>query len=427
MATIQFQLSKSKKATEKIVYVRLFHSKELDQWVSTKIKVNPAHWSNRQQLIKPQYDQKGQNAVFIGLKRYLEDNLSKIISYSEVGKGWLKQAVNSYFEGKPFEYSVGKATISRKRTNTSLFEYIEDFIQQSQNAINPRTGKPLNKIVIGDYIRTFNLLKEYSRSKRTKLDFEDINLEFYSKFVAYLQKKNYSANTVGKFIKNLKVFLNKATEEGINTNLAYKSHRFVKIQVDTDNIALTENELKQLDDLDLSNKPYLERVRDLFLVGCWTGLRFGDLTNITPDKIQDGFINIVQSKTGDRVIIPLHSVVEKILAKYNGNLPPAISNQKTNQYLKEIGKLAGLNDTITLTTIKGGKKQAETYQKWQLIKTHTARRSFATNLYKAGFPSHSIMRITGHKSESSFLKYIKVSPQEHAQLLAEFWAKRMNI
>lgn len=200
----------------------------------------------------------------------------------------------------------------------------------------------------------------------------------------------------------------------------------MKIQVEVESIALNESELNQLAKLDLSNKPHLERARDLFLCGCWTGLRFGDLSRVRPENIQDGFIYITQSKTGDRVTIPLHPVVSEILQKYDGQLPPAISNQKTNEFLKAIGQLAGLNDPIHQTEIKGGIKRTVKRQKWEMVSTHTARRSFATNLYKSGFPSPSIMKITGHKSEAAFMKYLKVSPDDHARLLQQHWTKNGN-
>ena len=419
MAKVRFVLRTTKKKTSlEPLYVRVIIGRRYDKREKTGLFVNPEDWNQKQEAFRTTVKNRiEKNRQIEKLRRFIEDAINELSEKEEIPKEFLKVTIDKFWN--PSKYKDKKPV--------TLFSFIENFIKQSENAINPKTGKPFNKRTIFAYNKTFGLIKEFSEKKRKKYDFKDIDLDFYSDFVEFLQKKEYKANTVGKFIKNLNVFLNKATEEGINKNLAYKSPRFVKIQVETDNIALSETELKKLENLNLSFKPHLERVRDLFLVGCWTGLRFSDLTSVTPDKIQDGYINIIQSKTGDRVIIPLHPIVEKILDKYNGNLPPAISNQKTNQYLKEIGRLAGLNDTVTLTTIKGGKKQSETYQKWQLIKTHTARRSFATNLYKAGFPAHSIMRITGHKSESSFLKYIKVSPQEHAQLLAEFWAKRMNI
>ncbi len=144
--------------------------------------------------------------------------------------------------------------------------------------------------------------------------------------------------------------------------------------------------------------------------------------------IRNGFIEITQSKTGDPVTIPLHPTVKRILAKYAGNLPQSISNQKTNNYLQEIGKMiSSLNEEFQRTMTKGGKKITHSYKKWELLSTHTARRSFATNEYLDGTHSLTIMTITGHQTEKSFLKYIKATPNDHAKKLAALWEERYKL
>jgi integrase len=131
------------------------------------------------------------------------------------------------------------------------------------------------------------------------------------------------------------------------------------------------------------------------------------------------FIRVFTQKTEQTVTIPVKTVVREILDKYKGEPPKGISNQKMNDYLKELGKLAGLNQEVIIRTRKGGVRKEETFPKFELITTHTARRSFATNAYNAKIPSKSIMGITGHKTEREFLKYIKLSSDEHAILMAE--------
>ena len=138
-------------------------------------------------------------------------------------------------------------------------------------------------------------------------------------------------------------------------------------------------------------------------------------------------LTIQQQKTNEFVTIPLHPVFITIWNKYNGVLPANISNQKFNDNLKDVCREAGLKERVMKSITKGGKKQTTVYEKWQLVSSHTARRSFATNLYKSGFPSISIMQITGHKTESSFLKYIKVTKEEHAKMLMMHWQKNGNL
>jgi integrase len=219
--------------------------------------------------------------------------------------------------------------------------------------------------------------------------------------------------------------LNEAAEANIQTNPQYKSRKFSVTSEQTAAIYLNEAELKELEQIDLSADPRLERVRDLFLIGCYTGLRFGDWYKVTPAQIQGGNIVIAQAKTGATIAIPVHKTVEKILARYGGQLPRAITNQKANEYLKEVGKkMDSLKINTSKTITKGGAKITTITEKWEVLSTHTARRSFSSNEFLAGTPAITIMAITGHKTESSFLRYIKLTPTEHAKLMKLQWEKR---
>lgn len=213
-----------------------------------------------------------------------------------------------------------------------------------------------------------------------------------------------------------------ANEQELTDNTKYTT--FKNISEESQAVALSEKELDLLAKFDFSQSPRLERTRDLFLIGCWTGLRFSDFTRIKRENIKDNMLTIQQQKTNEFVTIPLHPVFISIWEKYNGVLPASISNQKFNDNLKDVCKEAGINERVMKSITKGGKKQTTVYEKWQLVSSHTARRTFATNLYKSGFPSISIMQITGHKTESSFLKYIKVTKEEHAKMLMMHWSKK---
>ena len=223
--------------------------------------------------------------------------------------------------------------------------------------------------------------------------------------------------------------MNEAAERKLHTNTAHKSRKFKILSENVDSIYLNETELNTLFEYDFRTDPdlkdvtvrKLERVRDLFLIGAWTGCRFGDFTTIRPENIKDGFIYVEQEKTGNRVKIPLHPVVSAILTRYDGKLPRAISNQKFNDYIKDVAKAAGLATPETISYTKAGARVTETKPKHELISSHTARRSFATNLYKSKFPTIGIMKLTGHTTEKSFLKYIKVTPDEHAEMLQKHW------
>lgn len=167
--------------------------------------------------------------------------------------------------------------------------------------------------------------------------------------------------------------------------------------------------------------------RDLFIVGCYTGLRFSDFSQIKRENIRNGMISLRTQKTNELVTIPVHPIVEEIMSKYKGkyanSLPPAFANQIMNGYLKDIGKLAEFEESVLVSKTIGGKKVSQTFKKYELITTHTARRSFATNLFLQEFPAISIMKLTGHRSEKNFMNYIKMTPHQNAEKLRKHWER----
>lgn len=218
--------------------------------------------------------------------------------------------------------------------------------------------------------------------------------------------------------------LREAERREISSDLRCKSDWLVVHKEEVDSIYLTVEELDAMRALDLSKKIGLEKVRDLFIIGCYTGLRFSDLKAIQKENIITSqgvkILKIKTQKTTKLVEVPINPIVEEILAKYGGVPPKVISNQRTNDHLKIIGKSSGINQEYPLTTFREGKQRhVEHKLKYELITTHTARRSFATNSYKAGVSTIDIMRITGHRTEEQFMKYLRLSNEEHALKMAD--------
>ena len=311
-----------------------------------------------------------------------------------------------------------------KKLNPDDFHsFFESYIAECDYRTSPhRKGQTLAYKTKREYTRTYYYIKEYEKSRGVRLGFNDVTQSLLSDFVGFMQGLNLSANTIAHKVMTLKAVMRAAVERGCTENMKWQFFR--NSTEETEAVALNEDELERLRELDLSGSKRLERVRDLFLVGCWTGLRFSDVTRIRQENISDGFISVRQQKTGNYVTIPVHPVFSEIWEKYGGRLPSAISNQKFNEYLKEVCRKAKIDEPFIRSLTRGGKMETTLYKKYEVVSSHTARRSFATNLYRSGFPSISIMQITGHKSERSFLRYIKVSRQEHARLLAEHWKKR---
>jgi integrase len=303
----------------------------------------------------------------------------------------------------------------RQEIKQTFNNYIFEYIKECEVRKSERTGEALTWRSRQKYIQLKNIIDEYCQDREIKeLLFEDINTNFYNDFVNYLENKNMAKNTVGKYISLLKTVIINAEKKGIEVNKDYNDFRVLK--EDIFNIYLTDEELKKIEDVVLPQP--LSYTRDLFLIGCYTGLRYSDFSRLTTDNIENGNIRIKQQKTGADVIIPLLSdYVKRLIEEKTNYKVPA--SQVMNRRLKDICKRAGINGIIKKTRTEGGKRIEHTFEKWEMVTNHTARRSFATNLYKKNVPSISLMKLTGHTTETAFLKYIKIDNEENAELIKE--------
>lgn len=308
-------------------------------------------------------------------------------------------------------------TVKVEKPRLTFMEFVEQF------AVDCETGKRLtvqnrrySPNTVKDYRKTIRVLQRYQEKHPSRLDFDAFTLTFYDRFKKYLTSEGYSLNTVGALIKNIKILLKQSFRDGLHDNTIFRHEDFRKFSEEVDNVYLGEDELQGLYDLDLNRHPKLDRVRDLFLIGCYTGLRFSDFSELKPENVTSGgqMLNVVTRKTGQRVCIPLNPKAAAILTKYTFQLPRPISNQNFNDYLKELSQKAGFTEPVQRTRTEGGVKVTRNQQKWEVITTHTARRSFATNAYLAGISSIDIMKLTGHKTETAFMKYIKVTSEQTA-------------
>ena len=199
---------------------------------------------------------------------------------------------------------------------------------------------------------------------------------------------------------------------------------FKVVEEETDAIYLSEKELSTIHELDLSDDKQLEEIRDVFITGCFTGLRYSDLSTLSPEHIDldNEIINLKQRKVHKAVIIPMIDYVPEILKKYNYDLPK-IPRYIFNERVKELGRRAKLKQKIEVVRKKGKEREKRVYEKWEMISSHTCRRSFCTNMYLSGFPAGELMRISGHKSPSAFMRYINVDNLQAAKRLKELRAK----
>lgn len=401
MAVAKFFLKEPKSKDETLIYLFFSYNNKRLKY-STGEKIKPVFWNPEKQKARettkfeeyPEFNARLKKIKSDAYDIYREFLNDEIVPTNELIKKELDK--RSKLLGRESKYNI--------------FSFIDKFIEESKSIKAPGT--------IRVYNRAKAHLENYCKKYNRKLDFDDINLEFYNSFIAYLTEENYSQNTIGKQIKVLKTFLNEATDRGINTTLEFKKRKFKRPTEDTDKIYLNTEELERLYKLKIEKDKQLEGIRDLFIIGCYTGLRFSDFNQLKPENILDqNKIRIRTHKTNELVIIPLHRYVREILNKYDNKIPQALSNPKMNLNLKHLGKIAKINDRVETSITRGGKLEKTTEFKYNLITTHTARRSFATNLYLADVPAITIMKITGHQTEKSFLRYIRISQEENANKL----------
>lgn len=237
----------------------------------------------------------------------------------------------------------------------------------------------------------------------------------------------YKPNVIGKFVKSMKAMLRYAYENNYTTNDDFKRREFKVYKENVETVYLTEKELNSLYKLELNENDSC--VRDSFIVSSYTGLRYSDIARLQQKHLdfEHKLLIIVTQKTNTLVVIPMHPKVEAIFRKYGYQPPKVQSNQSTNRVLKRLCRKAGITNFVSIVETSGGIKHEVTYEKCDMITSHTARRSFATNAYRAGIPSLSIMQITGHSTETSFMKYIRISKEENAIALSKHTFFQANV
>jgi site-specific recombinase XerD len=265
------------------------------------------------------------------------------------------------------------------------------------------------------------------QEKSGKLFISDFDHKLFTDFSTYMitHPQNYSNSYIHKVITQLKTFFRLAHKRKMIQDISFLENKVPVSKLTRDAIYLSMAEIQLLYDLPIENKS-LQNTRDLFLVGCLTGLRYSDYSRLTKENVKViehagqsiEAIVILTKKTKKMIHIPLiHPLLKDLLGRIASRKP--ISSQKFNDQLKEVAKLAGFNNTVLINQFRSGKHHIEYVEKHQLFNSHLARRSFCTNAYKAGIPVQTIMLMTGHSSVASFMQYLKVGNEEAVLMMAK--------
>ena len=333
-----------------------------------------------------------------------------------------------------------------EKAKTTLVQFIDKYVTEIKSgARQTERGTNFSPNTVRSVKQALVQFQRFCKYKKKEYNFGDIDMQFYHDFTSYLKaeikdkkgivlKEAYNVNTTGKCIRTLKNILSIAESEGLHSNSIWKDKKFKGTRIETESIYLTREDLDKIMKADLSKHGIgHDQARDIFMVGVWTAQRVSDYNYITkeqiythtkrwiedvPDPENPGqtkaeirtkeimYISLIQKKTGAQVSIPVSSELKGILEKYDYCLPH-LEDQVINRYLKDICKEAGLTESVEILETKGGTPVRNRYPKWDLVHTHTARRTGATLMYLSGMDLYDIMKITGHTTPVMLKKYIK--------------------
>ena len=424
MATFCYRVRSTQKNKLSKVQIHFTVGRGNQFYADTQYLVLTDAWDNKRQTVKSRYTAVEDFTEQQG--RELMKNLSELRSFilGEIAKDPEHAMTKTKLEKIIYAFHHPRSVVNGKRVRSreSLSDYIARYVREMESGERLNIHKLRYGLsTIKNYKGFIIQFDEFCKAMHKRYDFGDIDLKFYDDFVAYFTAKDYSINTIGRHVKELKIIMRAAREEGLHDNGLIENRKFRVLTADVENIYLTESEIRAIAEVDLKGDKQKSIARDIFLVGCYTAQRFSDYSTINEGNIRtldngQKVIDLKQQKTGNKVVIPIRAELQAILDKYENRLPKAYE-QKVNKYIKEIAREAGIVDMVEVSYVESGEKKSHLVEKCKLVKTHTARRSGATNMYLAGIPTIAIMKITGHKTEKEFMKYIKITEEQTAMEL----------
>ena len=323
----------------------------------------------------------------------------------------IKEAFNA--QHKPIE-----EVKQRKSTPNAFYKAFDEFVRDCGRQ-NDWTDSTYEK---------FAAVKNHLMNFRDGLTFDFFDEKGLNDYVTYLRDvKEMRNSTIGKQLSFLKWFLRWAFKKGLHQNNAYDSYKPKLKSTQKKIIFLTWEELNKLREFEIpAAKQALDRVRDVFLFQCFTGLRYSDVFNLRRSDIKGDHIEVTTVKTSDSLIIELNKHSKAILDKYkdvafeDDKVLPVITNQKMNDYLKELAELAGIDEPVRQTYYRGNERIDEVTPKYALLGTHAGRRTFICNALALGIPPQVVMKWTGHSDYKAMKPYIDIADDIKANAMSKF-------
>jgi len=415
MATINFLYRSTKdKASLNLRLLYRLNDKDFVIGEKTKLEVSKEYWNK-------QHNQKRPKDISIANKQSeISQELLKIenhilnafnsIDAVNVSKEWLNIQMDLYYNPKAKDKAIPK----------SLIEYIDFYINYRKHELKDNSIKRCNVIK--------NKLIRFQDYRSKLILIKDVNDKFKNDLVDYLKAENYAQNTIQRDIVFIKTFCKHARFLGLETHAQLDTLKIDKQKVPKVYLSFAELAL-----IEKANglPDHLDNARDWLIISCYTGQRISDFMRFDKNMIREEegkqLIEFTQKKTGKLMTVPLHTKVIEILEKRNGEFPRSISDQKYNDYIKDLCKESELFDKVhgskLVETEEGSgkyRKEFKSYEKWELVSSHIGRRSFATNFY-GKIPTTYLIYITGHSTETQFLQYIGKSNKDLAMEISKYF------
>ena len=398
-------------------------------FIYTGRSVETCHWDKKKCFVKS-YVGKSTTTLLIQRLKELEIEILTLLDRYKNGKPKLsfndfQTKLHGLIErNSKKNLLLGKVSAAPKDT---LIGFIDQFVQDCEKGIrlSPKRQK-LKPSSISSYKTTQRLIDKFQQQAKIILTLKDFSQSDIDKFSDYLIiSEELAMNTHAKSMMDLLQIIKYAVKQKRIPAAKMVELEFDTRREETDSIYLTEDQILEMLQINDFDEPVHEVVRDIFVLGCFTGMRFSDYSSIDTTAIRNNRLEFVQKKTGGKVTIPIHPVVTTILKKYNNTLPAVPENNEFNRIIKLVGeKLPSLHVPFTKQVTYKRERIELVEMKYAFLQTHTARRSFCSNEYLKGTDPLIIMSISGHKSHKSFTRYIKVSGDQFADKLEKIWALR---
>jgi len=416
------------------ILIQYCHPSDKRTVLPTGLSIPRNYWNKRLLRISPDLPAEFGQADLLNLQlQRMVRSAEDLVTFSlgqkmEDPVGFLKKAWRPELDPASLANrakEMAAAPAEQPAVNLDFFFQMDDYI------------KVKRRKVCAGMIRTYHVIKErlfaFQKYRKKPITFDSFDFNFYEALVNYLTYEHthrrrkivlrgLKRNSVGTTIKQLRIFLRDRVRRKIIPPIDLSDFKI--LDEETDAIYLTTAEIRALYEVDLCAHPEWARFRDMFVLGCFTGLRFSDYSNIKPEDIRKGMLYKKQGKSDHWVVIPLRPEAYDILINRFNKQVPKTTNEELNRHIKKVGHLAGINTPIKASYKKGTQDIVTTRPKYTWITTHTCRRSFCTNEFLAGTPPELIMKICGHKSLKDFYRYIRITPEEAGRKIQEIWERR---